>query len=336
MKANILVTGIGGGGHGEQILKSLKLIEDIDLTIIGTDISEFSTGKTLVNQFYVVPRVTESNYKDVVFNIIKKHNISFVFHGSEAELKFISEHRSEFERIGVGYPLNSKEVISLCMNKFNTYVFLKEKGIALPKFKKLTSLSDISEIDFYPLVLKPSTGSGGSADVYLVFDEYDCKLLVEFMLRHNVDIVAQEYIGTHENEYTIGVSSDKNGNILGSIVVKRIINNALSTNKKLNGCVISSGVSQGHVCHREDLQKQAEHIARVLDSRGPLNIQCREVDGKLMLFEINPRLSGTTSLRAMAGYNEPEIIIKNHIFGEVQNISYRDMLIMRTIKEVII
>ena len=151
MKANILVTGIGGGGHGEQILKSLKLIEDIDLTIIGTDISEFSTGKTLVNQFYVVPRVTESNYKDVVFNIIKKHNISFVFHGSEAELKFISEHRSEFERIGVGHPLNSKEVISLCMNKFNTYVFLKEKGIALPKFKKLTSLSDISEIDFYPL-----------------------------------------------------------------------------------------------------------------------------------------------------------------------------------------
>ena len=336
MKANILVTGIGGGGHGEQILKSLKLIEDIDLTIIGTDISEFSTGKALVDHFYVVPKVTESNYKNVVFNIIKKHNISFIFHGSEAELKFISEYRSEFERIGIGHPLNSKEVISLCMNKFNTYVFLKEKGIALPKFKKIASLDDIGEIDFYPLVLKPSTGSGGSADVYVVFDEYDCRLLAEFMLRHNVDLVAQEYIGTHENEYTIGVSSDKNGNILGSIVVKRIINNALSTNKKLNGCVISSGVSQGYVCHREDLQRQAEHIARVLDSRGPLNIQCREVDGKLMLFEINPRLSGTTSLRAMAGYNEPEIIIKNDIFGKVQNVSYKDMLIMRTIKELII
>lgn len=55
-----------------------------------------------------------------------------------------------------------------------------------------------------------------------------------------------------------------------------------------------------------------------------------------MLFEINPRLSGTTSLRAMAGYNEPEIIIKNDIFGKVQNVSYKDMLIMRTIKELII
>jgi carbamoyl-phosphate synthase large subunit len=34
------------------------------------------------------------------------------------------------------------------------------------------------------------------------------------------------------------------------------------------------------------------------------------------VFEINPRFSGTTLLRALAGFNEPDLLIRKHLLGE--------------------
>jgi len=339
-KINVLVTGIGGGSHGEQIVKSLRLIKDLDITIVGTDITPLSTGKSFVDKFYVVPPASDKNYEHVIFDIIMKHNISFIFHGSEPELKFISENREKFEKMNIGHPLNSKEVINLCMNKYETFKYLESKGINVPKYKKISKIDDIDEIDFYPVVLKPNTNSGGSRHVYIALDEEDCRLIAQYLLKYNIDLIAQEYVGSHLDEYTIGVSSDINGEVVGSIVIKRYITNALTTHTKLqtknNFYVISSGISQGRVCYHKSLQEQAEKIARILNSRGPLNVQCRLVDGQLMVMEINPRLSGTTYLRALAGYNEPEFLIKNRIFGERCELNYKEITIMRTIQEIII
>ena len=42
-RITVMLTGIGGGGHGEQILKALKLAET-DYEIIGCDMSPNSLG----------------------------------------------------------------------------------------------------------------------------------------------------------------------------------------------------------------------------------------------------------------------------------------------------
>ncbi|WP_141048723.1 ATP-grasp domain-containing protein [Aliarcobacter cryaerophilus] len=337
-KINVLVTGIGGGSHGEQIVKALKLATNIDLTIIGTDVTDITTGKRLVDIFYKVPYANADNYKEVLAEIIKKHDIKFIFHGSEPELKFISENRDFFEELNVSHPLNSKDIISLCMNKYETFKVLERLGVKIGKYKKIDFLEDIKEIDFFPLVLKPSTGSGGSAHVNICFDKEDLETATKYMLKYGVDIVAQEYIYS-ENEYTIGVSSDENSEIIGSIGIKRILGNSLSTRVKIKKddklYMISTGISQGEIIKDRDILSQAEEIAKKLNSVGPLNIQCRIVDGKIYTFEINPRLSGTTSLRAMAGYNEPEaMILKKVLKKEVDLNNYQEKTILRTIEEV--
>jgi len=339
-KISVLVTGIGAGSHGEQIVKALKLVNDFKLEIFGTDVSKLSTGKKLVDKFFQVPYVTDKTYEEIIFDIIKKNNIQFIFHGSEPELRYLSNNREKFEIKGIKHPLNSKDVINLCMNKHKTYVELEKLGIDVPKYKKIDSLKDIESIDFYPVVLKPSTGSGGSSNVSIALDKYDCELLVKLSLKRNIDLIAQQYIGSHLEEYTIGVSSNKFGEVLGSVIVKRFVTNTLSTSQKFlfdnNIYIISSGISQGFVCHDENLQKQAENIAKLLKSTGPLNIQARVVNDKLLVFEINPRLSGTTSLRALAGYNEPYSMIKDQILGQKWNCTYKDHIILRSINEIII
>ncbi|ANE33469.1 carbamoyl phosphate synthase-like protein [Campylobacter hyointestinalis subsp. lawsonii CCUG 27631] len=337
-KINVLVTGIGGGSHGEQIVKALKLATKIDLTIIGTDVTDITTGKRLVDIFYKVPYANADNYKEVLAEIIKKHDIKFIFHGSEPELKFISENRDFFEELNVSHPLNSKDIITLCMNKYETFKVLERLGVKIGKYKKIDFLEDIKEIDFFPLVLKPSTGSGGSAHVNICFDKEDLEMATKYMLKYGVDIVAQEYIYS-ENEYTIGVSSDENSEIIGSIGIKRILGNSLSTRVKIKKddklYMISTGISQGEIIKDRDILSQAEEIAKKLNSVGPLNIQCRIIEGIIYPFEINPRLSGTTSLRAIAGYNEPEAMILNKVLKkEVDLINYQEKIILRTIEEV--
>ena len=339
-KINVLVTGIGGGSHGEQIIKALKLAKQVDLTIVGTDVTDITTGKRLVDIFYKVPYANADNYKDVLIEIIKKHDIRFIFHGSEPELKFISENRAFFEELNVGHPLNSKDVIELCMNKYKTFEKLKELGFNLGQYKKIDKIEDIDGIDFSPLVLKPSTGSGGSAHVNICFDKEDLEMATRYMLKYGVDIVAQEYIYS-ENEYTIGVSSDSKGNILGSIGIRRILGNSLSTRVKIRRddklYMISTGISQGEIIDDRCILSQAEEIAKKLHSVGPLNIQCRIVNDKIYPFEINPRLSGTTSLRAMVGYNEPEAMILDYVLNKKSELkNYSTKTILRTIEEVIV
>ncbi len=337
-KINVLVTGIGGGGHGEQILKALRMSKKLNLNIIGTDITEYTSGKRFVDIFYRAPLAGEPLYKDFIFNLLEKHNIRFVFHGSEPELKFLSENREELAKRGIMHPLNSKELISLCMNKFSTYEKLNNLGIDIPEYLKINKIGDFYKIDFYPVILKPNTSSGGSAHVYIAIDKEETLLLGKYMLKKGFDIIAQAYIGSHDEEYTIGVSSDSKGNILGSIAIRRYICNALSEKMKIRNndttYVVSSGISQGKVCHVPKLQKQAEDITKLLDSRGPLNIQCRFINGKPMIMEINPRLSGTTSIRAMAGYNEPEMLIRYYLYGERWVCNYKEMVIMRSLAEV--
>lgn len=336
-KIRILVTGIGGGGNGEQVLKALRLARNPYYTIIGTDITDHTAGHRFVDVFCKVPPVTDPAYQDALFGIIKKYDIDFIFHGSEPELQFISENRQLFRDNGVKTYINSIPLIRLCMNKVDTYVELRSLGFKVPRFLRIDTVEDMENIDFYPVVLKPYLGSGGSSNVFIALDHKDAFLLGSYMLKSGVKVVAQEYLATHESEYTIGVSSDELGNVLGSIVVKKIIGNVMSTRFKINNnghlYVISSGFSQGEVCHMPDLQKQAEDMALALKSRGPLNIQGRVVDGELMLMEINPRTSGTTSLRAMAGYNEPEMIINYYVNNGKWKTDYEDMVILRGLEE---
>ena len=47
-----------------------------------------------------------------------------------------------------------------------------------------------------------------------------------------------------------------------------------------------------------------------------MNIQGRYAHKKFYTFEINPRFSGTTYFRALAGINEPDLLICKYLQGE--------------------
>ncbi|MDI6797077.1 MAG: ATP-grasp domain-containing protein, partial [Desulfatibacillaceae bacterium] len=79
-----------------------------------------------------------------------------------------------------------------------------------------------------------------------------------------------------------------------------------------------SGYSQGYIGDFPEVRKVAENIAQSAGSTGPLNIQGRLHNGVFYPFEINPRFSATTYLRALAGFNEIDFFIRFLETGEYE------------------
>lgn len=346
-KIAVLVTGVGGSGIGGQILKALKM-SVLPLSVTGTDTTEQSTGLKEVDQFIIVPLANDEEYIPTLLKICNKAAVKIIFPGSEPELKMISKNRQVFADAGIIVPVNTENVINVCLDKFETNKFLSTHGFFYPKTISIQKLEDLPVVDFYPVIIKPNTGGSGSNGVMIAQNESELHAFVSFLLNISTDLVIQEYVGDAESEYTVGVISSLEGELINSIAVHRVIENGLGNKLKVKNntgktalgknLVVSSGISQGTVGKFPEVTKQCEDIALKLGSKGPLNIQCRFVDGKVFVFEINPRYSGTTPLRAMVGFNEPEIMIRKYVLGESieKDFSFPERIIMRTLHEVML
>ena len=321
---NVLVTAIGSGGLGEQTLKALRLVSKKKYKLFGTDVTECHTNKELVDTFYKVPIANASEYLNNIKKICKKSKINVLIPGSEAELKVISNSRDYFDKQKIFLPINKKSLIDLCMDKARLNNTLKSLGFLVPKYIETFERSQIDKIDFFPLILKPRIGGKGSKNVFLVQSKKQLSALVDYLniSENSFGFIAQEYVGTPDQEFTVGVLHDSEGNFIDGIALRRDLTKAISiksieknlTDKKNLGyyLVVSSGISQGNIGPYPEIIKQCREIADKLGSAGPLNIQCRVVNGKVYVFEINPRFSGTTSLRAMVEFNEPDFMISRY------------------------
>ena len=321
---NVLITGIGGGGIGEQIIKALKL-SSLELRLFGTDTTSLCKNRYEVDGFFIIKPASASKYCEDLLTICLENKIEVIFPGSEPELKMISQNRKLFEKSNIFLPINPDDVIETCLDKGKTVEFLKDNGFDFPRSITVLTDNDLSKVDFFPAVLKPSTGGSGSANVMIAQTKEEVIVFSKYLLTIYKEIIVQEYIGVPQHEYTVGVLISMDGEYINSIGLKRIITQGLGCKYKVKNrtereelgemLIISSGLSQGEIGKFPEITRTCTDIALKIGARSSINIQCRYFQNKVYVFEINPRYSGTTSLRAMAGYNEQEILLKKQFLG---------------------
>lgn len=345
----VLVTAIGGGGHGEQVLKALKLAET-PYTIVGADARPDWFQFDWVDEQLTLPLASDPGYIDAVIEACRRHAIAAVFHGSEPELRRLSAARDRFAAEGVFLPINPADVIDLCMDKERTNARLAELGFPPPRFVRARNRAALAGIDWFPVIVKPSTGGGGSANCYIAQDYAELEALASYLgIGEQADhFLVQEYVGTPDDEYTVGVLHDLDGEFINSIAVRRLLSGKMNIQQSVrnrtdradlgSSLVISSGVSHGPVGRFPEVTGPCEEMARALGARGSMNFQCRLVDGEVRVFEINARYSGTTSIRALVGYNEPDILIRRHVLGEkiAPRFPYEERTVLRGISEYVL
>ena len=116
----ILVTG-AGGGVGQGIIKSLKMINDIEIKIIAADMHELSPGLYAADSSYIVENCNSEKYFDNLVKIFKKESIDFYIPGTDLELLFCAENKSLIKsQFNVHTIVSSMDVIKICEDKFKT------------------------------------------------------------------------------------------------------------------------------------------------------------------------------------------------------------------------
>ena len=328
---NVMITGVGGGGVGEQILKCLRMAS-LDYNIIGCDMDRNSMGLANVDKAYLAPAASHKDYMENIINICKANDVHVLFHGSEPEMRVLSKNRQILADNGIFVPFNPEKVIDICLDKYLTMNFLKDNGFEIPQYWEVKDEADLQKIDVFPIVLKPSVGGGGSVNTFIAQNTEELELFGKYLLKIYNQFLAQEYIGKIEDEYTVGILHGSTGEYINSIAVKKNILPGLSNKTRVANrtsksdlgeiLAISSGVSQGEIGRFPEVTEPCKKIAQKLGCTAALNIQCRVYNHKIYVFEINPRISGTSSLRAMVGYNEPDILIREKVLGEKTEVNF--------------
>src|SRR4030042_4325953 len=83
-KIPVVVTGVGGGGYGRQVMKALRLAS-APYKIIATDMSPVSYGLYEADGHYLVPSAESPQYIESLIRVCKRENTRALIPGSEPE-----------------------------------------------------------------------------------------------------------------------------------------------------------------------------------------------------------------------------------------------------------
>jgi carbamoyl-phosphate synthase large subunit len=305
----ILVSAISGD-IGCSAVRALR--DSVD-KLVGCDMKRYSPVLDSTDNFYVAPPASDTgDYINFLKEIIKKENIGFFLPLSEPEIEVLNQHRNDIELSGVKLLLNNKTILDNFLDKLRTTQFLEKLNIKVPK----TSALDVYDGSFgYPLIVKARKGCGGKR-LWKIETSLDLDYIKQ---KNDGSLIAQEYIGNEDQDYTTGVFSD--GNIVSSITFRR----------KLG----YGGLSiEAELVDEPFLDRLARKIAMEAGLSGSINIQSRRSGNEFIPYEINPRLSSTLLFRKQFGFDDA-VWWLNILQGKGYSYSkkYRSGIAMRCLSE---
>jgi carbamoyl-phosphate synthase large subunit len=350
MEIGVLITGVGSGSTGEQVYKALHHARRrYRVTVANVDPARAVVAPDA--ERVALPRADAPGYLEALAAAANERGARFIVPGTDVELLRIAEGREALARLTRAVPLvNGASTIRLCHDKGATAAALARAGFRAPRTFDCTSVEAALDAVAnggvgYPVVLKPRQRGGGSADVYLAQDEAELRFFAGFVLRNCGAAILQEYVGDGASEYTVGVLHYPDGALGGSFALRRDLGSLLSTRLRVANrtgraelgaqLVVSSGFTQGEVDAFPEVRAAAERIAAAVGSTGPLNVQGRLVGRDLVVFEINPRFSGSEAMRAMAGWNAVESLVEWHLglWPRLETVRPRRCTFVRTVVE---
>ncbi len=307
-----MIAGIGGASLGTEIQKCLTLAGSY--RVFGCDVSPYAFGHyaTGFEDTFLVDR---QDYASSVLMACRRAGCSWLIPGGDQPNSLLGGAERQLMSSGITLVGNSPAFVADFSDKAKTFERLRSLGFVVPRTAEIAGRESVDQVG-QPCIVKPATGSGGSTMVFFARTGEEVGIYADYLRRSGHRPLAQEYIAADEGEFTVGVLSWPDGEMAGSIALRRSLDTKLSVQFRAPGAVISSGYTQGLIDDFPEVRSLAERIAVAAGSRGPINIQGRLRDGVFFPFEINPRFSASTYLRAMAGFNEVDLFLRHLASGE--------------------
>ncbi|MBI2426790.1 MAG: ATP-grasp domain-containing protein [Candidatus Kerfeldbacteria bacterium] len=138
----ILVTGAGGSACYNFIESLRDNNSGEKFYIVGTDVSRYHIELSNVDKRYIVPRVTEPRYFDVVNTIIEREKIDFLHCQPDIEVEVLSREK---DRIHTRTLLPRPETVEICQDKMRFNTILRKNNLPVPEAYHITSENDLEK-----------------------------------------------------------------------------------------------------------------------------------------------------------------------------------------------
>lgn len=294
-KIKVIITG-AGALLGQGIIRTLKR-STLNVHIVAVDPSPFAAGLYWVDSAHLIPYAKDLKYIDQFKKIIRLEKPDAILVGTDIELPIFAKYRDTLEKeFNTHVLVSNSRVIAIADDKYLTYNFLRDAGFDYPETCLPGGENALLSRVGFPLVVKPRIGAR-SVGVHIVND----KSTLSKLLEKKDKLVIQECVGSSTEEYTASALVF-NGKCEASIVMRRELRDG--------------NTYRSYVGEYNELNDKIRILGETLNPYGSVNFQFRIDDGRLKVFEINSRFSGTTPLRACAGFNEVELCLRRILWDE--------------------
>lgn len=290
----IAVTGPSGDvGHG--IVCALRECM-LPLWTLGLDRTQTYPAVFHLDLSVPMPPVAASNYIDTLIEVLSSHSVDYLFCGIDSEVPLLAEHQDRIRsESGCRVIVASHELVANCADKLQTATWLRSLDLKMPatwSVEQLQTLVADGHTPDLPLITKPRRGHN-SIGVRLISNDHE---LEQELRQADSDACFQEYLAGEE--FTCGLLFDKSGRLCDWIVTQRTLSGGRTIFAKTREVPA--------------IEQLISDFGSKVDALGALNLQLRlDSQGQPAVFEINPRVSGSTLLRLDAGHNDPARILEN-------------------------
>lgn len=289
---NILMCSVGRRG---ELLKNFRSSMVSGSKIIATDLSPYAPALYMADKQYLVPRIDDPAYIEMILDICKKEKINVVTTFIDPEIEILAKNRDKFEAQGVEVLAPYEETAKLCFDKYLMFQHLMKNNIptvmtwgTLEQFEKAFNAGEVE----FPVFVKPRTGSGsvGARKVY------SYELLAEAMTE-DPSLIIQEYMDC------IDLDAD--------VYIDTITHEAVAAFSKKKIETRIGGASKTVSFKDEKLFDFISQIVKTLKFNGPVDMDFFYRDGQYYLSEVNPRFGGAYLHAYGAGVDFIKLIENN-------------------------
>lgn len=289
---NILIL---SAGTRNKVVQYFKKALNGDGRVIATDCSNLAPAIYDADKYYIVPRMTDEGYLDVILDICKNEQISGVLSLIDPELSLLSDNVEKFAEVGTKVIGSSYELCERSLDKYEMYKWLVDNGYKCAKsyMNKEEFFADLDDgTAKFPVFVKPARGSA-SISISKVTD----RETVDLLFAHEDGLMIQEFLDGQE------IGADVYIDMISGEVV------SIFTKKKLK---MRAGETDKAVSFKDE--KLFELIKEFVDRagyRGQIDIDTFDINGEYYISEVNPRFGGGYPHAYESGSDHMSLIVNN-------------------------
>ena len=289
---NILIL---SAGTRNKVVQYFKKALNGDGRVIATDCSNLAPAIYDADKYYIVPRMTDEGYLDVILDICKNEQISGVLSLIDPELSLLSNNVEKFAEVGTKVIGSSYELCERSLDKYEMYKWLVDNGYKCAKsyMNKEEFFADLDDgTAEFPVFVKPARGSA-SISISKVTD----RETVELLFAHEDGLMIQEFLDGQE------IGADVYIDMISGEVV------SIFKKKKLK---MRAGETDKAVSFKDE--KLFELIKEFVDRagyRGQIDIDIFDINGEYYISEVNPRFGGGYPHAYESGSDHMSLIVNN-------------------------